>query len=83
MVGTAGATGRQRTAADRALDLELELLERMLAEQGELTRDELARRLDARRWGPGRYRSALRTAVRDGRVARGRGRIYRAVSRTD
>jgi CubicO group peptidase (beta-lactamase class C family) len=81
MVGTAGATGRQRTAADRALDRELDLLERMLAEQGELTRDELARRLDARSWGPGRYRSALRSAVRDGRAARGRGRIYRAVSR--
>jgi MFS family permease len=81
MVGTAGATGRQRNAGDRARDHELDLLERMLAEQGELTAPELARRLDARHWGPGRYRSALREALREGRVERGRGRTYRAASR--
>ena len=48
---------------------------------GELRRDELARRLDARRWGPGRYGAALRTAIREGRVERGPGRIYRIGSR--
>ncbi len=81
MLGTAGATGRQRNAADRALDRELELIMQMLAEHGDLVRNELARQLDARRWGPGRYGSALRTAVREGRVERGRGRTYRIASR--
>jgi MFS family permease len=80
-LGTAGATGRQRNAGERALDRELELLEHTLAEHGELRRDELAWRLDARRWGPGRYRAALRTAIREGRVERGPGRIYRTGSR--
>jgi MFS family permease len=81
MLGTAGATGRQRNAADRALDRELELITKMLAEHGELGRSELARHLDARRWGPGRYGSTLRTAVREGSVERGRGRTYRIASR--
>jgi MFS family permease len=81
MVGTAGATGRQRHAGDRALDRELDLLDRALAEHGELTAPELARRVDARRWGPGRYRSALAQALREGRVERGRGRTYRAAPR--
>ncbi|HEX2409787.1 MAG TPA: MFS transporter [Solirubrobacteraceae bacterium] len=81
MLGTAGATGRQRNAGERALDRELELLEHTLAEHRELRRDELARRLDARRWGPGRYRAALRTAIREGRVERGPARIYRTGSR--
>jgi hypothetical protein len=80
MLGTAGATGRQRNAGDRALDHELELIAQILAEHGDLARDELARQLGARRWGPGRYGSALRTAVREGRVERGPGRTYRNAS---
>jgi CubicO group peptidase (beta-lactamase class C family) len=81
MVGTAGASGRQRNAADRALDRELDQLEDILTEQGELDRRELERRLRARGWGPGRYRSALRAATRDGRIERGPGRSYRPRSR--
>ena len=81
MIGTAGATGRQRNAGDRALDRELDLIDHMLSEHGDLTPDELGRRLDARRWGPGRFRSALRTALREGRVERGPGRTYKAGSR--
>jgi hypothetical protein len=81
MLGTAGATGRQRNAADRALDREVGLIEQTLAEQGDLARDELAQRLDARRWGPGRYGPALRTAVREARVERGPARTYRIASR--
>jgi MFS family permease len=78
MIGTAGATGRQHNAADRALDREIDLLARMLEENGELRRDELERRLAARGWGPGRFRRALREAVREGRVSPGPGRTYSA-----
>jgi MFS family permease len=77
MLGTAGATSRQRSAGERALDREIELIEQTLSEHGELGRDELERRLDARRWGPGRFRAALRVAVREGRAARGAARRYR------
>jgi MFS family permease len=39
-------------------------------------RDELARRVGAQRWGPGRYDAALREAVAEGRVRRISRRTY-------
>jgi MFS family permease len=51
------------------LDHEIGIIDRALQEQGEATREELAERIGARYWGPGRYRAALRGAVSDG-VAR-------------
>jgi MFS family permease len=52
------------------LDNEIEIVARALEEHGELGREELARRIGARYWGPGRFRAALREAVREGRVRR-------------
>jgi MFS family permease len=75
MIGTAGTASRHAAAADEALDREIEELARLLEEQGEMDRAQLERLLDSRRWGPGRFRGALREAVgegRAGRVARGR-----------
>jgi hypothetical protein len=57
------------------LDHEIEIIARALQEHGELGRDELARRIGARYWGPGRFRSALREAIAEGaarRVSRSR-----------
>lgn len=57
------------------LDEEVEIISRALSEHGELSREELARRVGARYWGPGRFRAALRTAVSEGaarRIARNR-----------
>lgn len=51
-------------------DREIEQLERVLAEHGELRRRELARLVGARYWGPGRFPGALREAVREGRIRR-------------
>ena len=52
------------------LDHEISIIDRALQEQGELDRAELAARVGARYWGPGRYRAALRGAIGDGVVRR-------------
>jgi hypothetical protein len=52
------------------LDHEIEIISRALREHGELSRDELGRRVGARYWGPGRFRAALREAVAEGTARR-------------
>jgi hypothetical protein len=49
---------------------EVDELERALAEHGELRRRELGKAVNCRRWGPGRFRAALRRAVDEGRIRR-------------
>jgi MFS family permease len=72
MVGTAGATRRAHPSLhDREVDAIAGALE-----EGPLRLPELARRVGARRWGPGRFRSAVETAVAEGRARRvGRGTL--------
>ena len=55
---------------DRELEAELEDLTRALDEHGPMSRDELRRELNARLWGPGRFRYVLRTAEEEGEVRR-------------
>jgi MFS family permease len=81
MLGSAGTATRYDAASDRALDQEIDLLARAL-EAGELSRRDLERQLSARGWGPGRYRRALRAAVREGRVSEGTAKKYRSVTPT-
>jgi MFS family permease len=70
MLGTAGAT---RRAHPRVLDREVEAIAEAVSD-GVKRREEIARRVNARRWGPGRFASALAEAVAEGRVRRvGRG----------
>jgi MFS family permease len=58
-----------------ALDREVAAISGALTDRGVVERRELARLVGARRWGPGRFGSALTEAVRSGRVRRvGRGR---------
>jgi MFS family permease len=52
------------------LDREIDIISRALQEHGELGRDDLARRIGARYWGPGRFRAALREALSEGAVRR-------------
>jgi MFS family permease len=78
MLGSAGTASRYDAASVRELDREIELLARTIAEHGPLGRDELARRVRARTWGPGRFRRALRATVREGRLIRGPGRTFGA-----
>jgi MFS family permease len=58
------------------VDREVETIVRTLREKGELSREELADAVRARAWGPGRFGSALRAAVEDGRVQRVAGRRW-------
>jgi hypothetical protein len=69
MVGTAGTPSRYAEADDRALDREVDLIDRALADEPQLSIDELFFVVGAHDWGPGRFRAALRLAVREGRVA--------------
>ena len=56
------------------LDREIAAITRALQENGQMSREELARLVGARYWGPGRFRAALREAVGEGgarRISRG------------
>ena len=61
------ASGRD---APEWLDNEVGIIERALEEHGELGRGELAQRIGARYWGPGRFRNALREALAEGAARR-------------
>ncbi|MBV9335340.1 MAG: MFS transporter [Solirubrobacterales bacterium] len=52
------------------LDREIAAISQALDEHGPTERQELARLVGARYWGPGRFRAALREAVQDGNVRR-------------
>ena len=56
-------TGVPSPVPEEALDNEIEAIERALAENGPMDRDELARLVGARYWGPGVFAEALRQAV--------------------
>jgi len=63
---------------DEDIDEEVAALAGALAD-GELSRDELGRRVNCRLWGPGRYRRALATAQARGEILRtGHGRFAAA-----
>jgi MFS family permease len=68
MVGTAGGTSRIAAQARQALEREIDAIARALQERGPLEREELKRLVGGRYWGPGRFREALRAAVREGRA---------------
>jgi MFS family permease len=52
------------------LDSEVAIIANALQEHGSANRQELARRVGGRYWGPGRFREALREAVSQGRAKR-------------
>jgi MFS family permease len=58
MVGTAGTASRHQAAAGLELEREIDVIEIALA--GHVDRSDLEHELDARSWGPGRFRRALR-----------------------
>ncbi len=78
MLGT-GASTRYARAAGEDLDREIEAIVRALEALGAMQYGELGRQLDARRWGPRRYRAALREAIFEGRVQRLAGGAYSPV----
>ncbi len=71
-------TGSAAPAEDRDLEREVDVLSRALNEDGPAGRRELAQRVRARYWGPGRFSRALHTALREGRVRRRGGSAFEA-----
>jgi MFS family permease len=71
MLGTAVHT-RRAPAALR--EREVDAIVAALEEAGTLSREELGRRVGARRWGPGRLQAAISAGIAEGRIRRaGRG----------
>jgi MFS family permease len=68
--GMIGTASRSMPVSDLDLDREIDSIARALDERGATSRDELARAVGARYWGPGRFRTALREAVDEGRARR-------------
>jgi MFS family permease len=68
MVGTASTASRNAAMADQSLDNEIEQVSQALADHGPIRREELEHTVAGRTWGPGRFRRALREAVRESRA---------------
>jgi MFS family permease len=68
MLGTAGGERMSAAGADAALDREVELIAAVVAVEGVIGREQLALAVRGRSWGPGRFRGALREALREGRT---------------
>jgi MFS family permease len=66
------------TRNDPTIAHEVEALVGALGHDGDLATRELARRVGARRWGPGEFTRALRLAIREGLVVRTGRKRYRA-----
>ena len=80
LYGTLRALGATRTARLRR---EISLIQNLLREEGELSRDEIGERLGCKYWGPLRFRSALKEAVeRDAIRKTGRNRYAPAQGAT-
>jgi MFS family permease len=73
MLGTASTASRFDAMAERDLEREVDEIARACEQGGPVTRPQLRRALRAREWGPGRFRGALREAMREGRATRLRG----------
>jgi MFS family permease len=68
--GMFGTAVHSRQASPDLLDREIDSIAAVLEENGTLRRDEVAARVGARRWGPGRFRNALEEAASEGRIRR-------------
>ncbi len=63
-------TGGTGPPDEAALDREIEAISHALDEHGATRRDELARMVGARYWGPGRFPAAVREALAEGKARR-------------
>ncbi|MFD6994336.1 MFS transporter [Streptomyces sp. NPDC059943] len=79
MVGTMGTSSRSSAMAEQSLDDEVEQVAKVLDASGPLKRVELKKAVGGRSWGPGRFRKALREAVRESRAEGRPGDAFAAV----
>jgi MFS family permease len=74
--GMLGTAVHSRPVPQTVLDREIDAIAAVVEEDGPLPREEIARRIGARRWGPGRFRNALAEAEVEGRIRRISRAIY-------
>jgi len=74
--GMLGTAVHSRPVPQTILDREIDAIAAVVEEDGPLQREEIARRIGARRWGPGRFRNALAEAEVEGRIRRISRTIY-------
>jgi MFS family permease len=74
--GMLGTAVHSRPVSQAILDREIDAIAAAVEENGPLQREEIARRVGARRWGPGRFRNALAEAESEGRIRRISRTIY-------
>ena len=77
--GMLGTSLRSRTVSPGVLDREVAAIVDAVERDGPLRRDQIARRVRAPRWGPGRFATALREALKENRIRRSSGSRYEAV----
>ncbi len=68
--GMLGTSLRSRIASPSLLDREIEAIAKAVESDGPLRREQLAHRVRAARWGPGRFPAALEEATAEGRIRR-------------
>jgi MFS family permease len=83
MLGTAGTASRYAAMSDRELNREIDRIADALGTRDPVQRRQLARELEARGWGPGRFRRALHEAVGENRARRGPRGTYGPAVRMD
>jgi len=74
--GMLGTAVHSRPVSQAILDREIDAIAAVVDQDGPLQREEIARRVGARRWGPGRFRNALSEAEVEGRIRRISRSIY-------
>ena len=74
--GMLGTAVHSRPVSQAILDREIDAIADVVDADGPLQREEIARRVGARRWGPGRFRNALYEAEAEGRIRRVSRTIY-------
>ena len=60
------------------LDREVSLIENLLKEEGEMSRNDIGDKLGCKYWGPLRFRNALKEGVRRGTLRKSSGNRYAA-----
>ncbi|MGN6798027.1 MAG: MFS transporter [Gaiellaceae bacterium] len=74
--GMLGTSVHSRPVSQALLDREIDSIADVVDRDGPLQREEIARRVGARHWGPGRFRNALYEAEQEGRIRRISRTIY-------
>ena len=80
--GMLGTAVHSRPVSQAILDREIDAIAAIVDRDGPLQREDIARRIGAQQWGPGRFRNALFEAEAEGRIRRISRTLYGPIERT-